>query len=600
MWYEKIKQLYKYYFNMQELRRAFSFLLPFILKQWKAYLVLVILLGVNIGLAIVSAWYFGDIINAAIKGDFARIQRLILIGISITLVSMAYVFINSYFETVATNAVKRDVKEYMFKHILRLPAAQVSSHHSGELLSHFTTDIHSIDGMIGSNLIDLIRLPFVFIAVLIYLCHINWTLSLISLSVGPVAAVSGVVFGLVLRKNSREIFNLIGKTNSLLSDTFHGLNVIRSFTLEKLTFGQYVRKNRELYDLELKNAKLSGWFGIGSQLIGSATFLVSICLGAVFILNGTMSVGSLLTFVNLVNHLVYPLTGLASQWASFQSSVTAMDRILVVLETLADSEELPSYTPSIKTQAKSIEYRNITFSYDESKKVFEDFNLKIHGGQVIAFVGPSGAGKSTLYNLLQGFYRPQYGQILIDDVPSDELSLSELRSAMSHVPQETFLFAGTIRDNLLLARPNITEKEMIDAAVAACIHDYVMSQPLGYDTEIGERGIKLSGGQKQRIAIARAILKDAPILLLDEATSALDSETEYHVKIALDRLMAGRTTLVIAHRLSTVQNADVIIVMDEGKVVQIGNHRELINQEGLYRKLHETSIIYEEKEPLAL
>jgi ATP-binding cassette, subfamily B, bacterial len=596
----KYKKIIKKYFNMYDLLRASSFLKPFIFKQWKAYLVLVFFMLVDIALTIFSAWFYGDIVNAAVNGNFERIRWLIPVGILLALLTMISGFIYKYFDAYTRNAIKRDVKEQLFQHILRLPAAKASNHHSGEYLSRFTTDIHSIDGMIGGNLINLIRLPIVFIAVLIYLMHINWTLSLISLSVGPIAAVSGVVFGLVLRKNSREIYNLIGKTNSFLSDAFQGLTVIRSFTLEKVTFGKFVGKNNNLFDLEMKNTRLSGWFGIGGQIIGWLTFLVSLCLGAIFILKGLITVGSLLTFINLVNHLVYPLTGLAGQWAGFQRSVTAVDRILEVLEIPVDSAELPSYQITDKNLAKSIEFRDVTFSYDEAKRVFENFNLNIRGGQVVALVGPSGAGKSTLFNLIQGFYQPQCGQILLDGIPSDELSLSELRSAISHVPQETFLFAGTIRENLLLARPNVTENEMIEAAKNANIHDYVMSLPLGYDTEIGERGIKLSGGQKQRIAITRAILKDAPILLLDEATSALDSETEYHVKKALDQLMKGRTTLVIAHRLSTVQNADVIIVMDEGKVVQVGKHRDLILQEGLYRKLHETAVIYEEKATLAL
>ena len=218
--------------------------------------------------------------------------------------------------------------------------------------------------------------------------------------------------------------------------------------------------------------------------------------------------------------------------------------------------------------------------------MFDQFDLHIPAGKVIAFVGPSGAGKSTLFNLLQGFYQPQTGTIRINGMPIEELSFADLRSAIAHVPQETFLFGGTFRENLVMARPSVQEEEMIEACRSAYIHDFIQSMPDGYDTQIGERGVKLSGGQKQRLAIARAILKDAPILLLDEATSALDGETEYLVKRALDELMKNKTTLVIAHRLSTIQTADLIIVIDNGKIVQKGKHEDLILQKGLYQKLN--------------
>lgn len=282
----------------------------------------------------------------------------------------------------------------------------------------------------------------------------------------------------------------------------------------------------------------------------------------------------------------------------FQRSVAALERVMDVLEKQADHEELPTFTPPLHNTGEIV-LQDIHFSYIEDQPVLENFNLQIPAGKVTALVGPSGAGKSTLFNLLQGFYRPQSGQLWIGGKPIQEYSASELRSSIAHVPQETFLFSGTVRENLLIARPNITEKEMVEAAISAEIHDFILSLPKGYDTEIGENGIKLSGGQKQRVAIARAILKDAPILLLDEATSALDGETEYYVKEALDELMRGRTTIVIAHRLSTIQNADLIMVMDHGRIVQQGTHKELIKQRGLYQNLNATSFTSKKNKHMA-
>lgn len=596
------KQLFnnvKEYFTMKDILKTFTLLRPFIRNHWKAYLVLLFLLAVDVTLTIAFAAFFGKIADAAVRADLAELQSLIPTAIVLVIISILFSYLDIYFETVATNGVKRDLKNHLFSHILRLPASKVSNLRSGEIISHFTNDIHSLNGVIGYSLINLVRLPVIFLTVFIYLLQINVTLSLLSLMITPIAVLAGMVFGLFLRRNSRAIHELFGKVNIHLNETFHGISVIRSFTLEKTSFSKFANQNEELYQLELKNAKLQGLFSSGGNLVSSLSFYVTLLLGAYYVSQAQMSVGALLTFLNLVGHLVYPLTGLASQWAGFQRSVTAVERIMNVIEVPVEGMDLPDFT-SPKSLSRSIEFKDITFSYDERIKVFEHLNVTIPAGKVVAFVGPSGAGKSTFFNLLQGFYKPQAGDILIDGVCTEEFTLSELRSAIAHVPQDTFLFAGTLKENLLVARPNITEEEMIRAAKDACIHDFIMTLPHGYDTEIGERGVKLSGGQKQRVAIARAILKDAPILLLDEATSALDSETEFYVKSALDELMKGRTTLVIAHRLTTVQNADIIIAFNQGQVVQIGTHDELIQIEGLYQKLYKQQFKRKQTAPLTL
>lgn len=585
---DQLKSLITQYFTMKDIRRVFSYVLPYILKRWKAYIAILLLLGVDIYLTIAFAKFYGEITDAAIHGGYKQILSFIPYGALLILMSIASNVSYTFFNMIATNGVKMDLKNHFFNHVLRLPAGVVSNYRTGELMSHFSNDIHGVDGVIGSSLVSLVRLPIIYIVVFVYLMNINLTLCLVSLIIAPIATLSGVGFGLLLRKNGRLIHRLIGNINSLLNETFHGFTVIRTFTLEKLQYTKYAKQNQELYQLELENAKLQSWYKTGEQIIGSITFIINLSIGALFVSKGALTVGALLTFLNLVTHLFYPITGIANVWAGFQRSVAALERVLDVLKQPADVKELPSYAPVAGVQG-SIEFQNITFSYVENKKVLENFSVEIPVGKVIALVGPTGAGKSTLFNLIQGFYKPQLGAIRIAGKPLQELSVSELRSSIAFVPQDTFLFSGTVRDNLLIARPNVTEKEMVEAAISAHIHDFILSLPNGYDTEIGENGIKLSGGQKQRIAIARAILKDAPILLLDEATSALDSETENQVKEALDELMQGRTTIVIAHRLSTIHNADIIMVMDEGKIVQKGTHEELMGQVGLYRKLNKSS-----------
>jgi ATP-binding cassette, subfamily B, bacterial len=595
----QIIQFFKPYFMFGDIKKAFKMLKPFILKQWKAYLMLFFILGFSIFFTLSFAWFFGQLTDAAIHSDFDQLKQLVPIGIGLTMLSITANFCEIYFETIASNGVKNELKEHLFHHILRLPAGETSNLRSGDLLSYFNNDIHAVDGVIGSSLINLIRLPLTYIAVLIYLYQINWILCLISVAIAPIAIAAGVFFGLLLKRNGRELHELVANINSLLAETFQGIQVIRSFTLENITFKNFCLKNKKYFQLELDNAKLQGWYYSGGYLINSIVFLTSLCLGAYFVSIGDMTVGSLLTFTNLVGYLVSPLTGMAGQWAGFQRSVTAIERLIALLERPASSSDLLTFSPSIKN-VHSIQFKEISFSYDENKKVFDGFSLDIPQGKVVAFVGPSGAGKTTLFNLLQGFYHLQSGSIFINGKSTEELSLAELRSAIAHVPQETFLFAGTIRENLMLARPNILEEEMIEASNHANIHDFIISLPKGYETEIGERGIRLSGGQKQRIAIARAILKDAPILLLDEATSALDSETEYYVKDALDRLMENKTTLVIAHRLSTIQNADLIVVINDGMIVEMGSHEELMKQDGFYQKLTAADFKNEEKAGLSL
>jgi ATP-binding cassette, subfamily B, bacterial len=580
------------YGSLKEMKKIFLLLGPYILRHKKAYIGLFLLLFINIAITLSFAWFFGNITDAAINADFPRLKWLMLFGIGLSLISICTNFIDTYLEMIAVNAVKRDFNLDLYKHILLLPGKNLSHIHSGELLSHFTNDIHHIDAVIGRGLLNLVRFPLITVAAFIYLVQINWKLSLISVLVAPVAIIGGAVFGLLLRNNSRIIHNVISGITKSLNDTFHGFVVIRSFTLEKTFFRKYTRQNEQLFSLELKDAKLRGFFYAGGEAVGSITFLVSLLVGAIFVSDKVMTIGALLSFINLVNHLVYPLTGLAGQWAGYQRSISALERMTNLLDQPRESNELPSYSPS-QNLREGIRYENVTFSYNEEVNVFEHFNLEIPTRKVVALVGPSGAGKSTLFNLLQGFYLPQSGSIRLDGQTLGNGEISQWRNSFAYVSQETFLFSGTIRENLKLARPGISDEEMMEATRQANLDDVIAALPDGYDTEIGERGVKLSGGQRQRLSIARAILKDAPILLLDEATSALDSETEFLVQEALHKVMTEKTTLVIAHRLSTIKHADLIVVLDKGKVLQLGNHDELIREEGLYKDLNKRQFFQE-------
>jgi len=573
----------KPYTDMTPIRAAYRFALPYMKAHRGCYAGLLLVLGADILLTLLYARYFGRLADTAIRGDWELLLPFAAAGAGIVLLRLAATYFEETLETGAVTGVTRDVKTALYRHFLLLPAEHASRLRSGRLLSHMTNDADCLEGMIGRNAIDLIRIPLLYAAVFAYLSQISASMSALTLLLAPAAAAAGAAVGLVLRRNNRRILETIGSISQQLDETLRGLRVIRAYTLETRFFRQFAERSQELHELQRTNARLRGLFYAGGGAVSSFAFLLSLCLGAYYVAEGRMTVGALLTYVSLVNYLVDPLTGLAGLWAGIQRSVAAVERLAGVM-SLPAAAELPD-TLEAARPVGTLELDGITFGYEGGRSAVRGISLRVEAGMTVAIVGPSGAGKTTLFRLLQGLYTPRSGTILLDGVPIEALPPSELRSLIACVPQEPFLFAGSVRDNLLLARPGIGEEEMVQAARTAQAHDFVLSLPEGYDTDLGENGAQLSGGQQQRLCIARALLRNAPILLLDEATSALDGVTELRLKEALDRTAGKRITLVIAHRLSTVRSADLIVVMREGRIAEMGMHGELLRAGGLYAEL---------------
>lgn len=558
---------------------------PYIRPYWRTYLSLILLLFLNLSLTLIMTWFLKNITDAALSKDFALLKHLFILGAILLGLSGLLTYLNTYVESMAIYKVTRNLKLALFNKTLRLPFDQFTKYHSGELLSRLTNDINNAAGLVGSHLLDLFRLPITFLAVFLYLATMNWKLCLVSLSLSPLLFLSGAFFGLMLKKNNRMLLENFAKINSHFNDVFAGFTIVRAFSLEHLLFRRYREYLDTQFALEVSEAKLSGGMGVGSTLVGGIAYFLNLGFGAYLVAKGSLTVGVLLAFVSLMQYLVYPFMGLASCWSSFQRTVSAFDRVWEILGSESEFVRLPTPVRTSET-ALSVELRNVTFAYSNEKIVLEHLNLSIPAEKVTAIVGPSGAGKSTLFKLLLGLYKPGSGDLLFHHKPIQELDPTELRSYLAYVPQEPYLFDGTVRENLLHGYLEATEFELIRAAKAANIHDFILSLPEGYDAKIGERGARLSGGQKQRMSIARAILKNAPLLLLDEATSSLDSENESMIQESLAKLMKGRTTIVIAHRLSTIQNADWIVVMDQGKIVAQGTHPMLISNENLYSRMY--------------
>lgn len=638
-------RMFRRFLELGEMKRPIALLWRFIKPSKWLYIQLIVYMLGGIGMTVIFTWFLQQLTDAALSGNVGKITELLLQGILVVIINSMLTYLSSYIGTAAVQQVKRDMKNTIFGHMVRLEARYYNRHHSGEFVSRLTNDINNLDGAIGGNLVQMIRLPLMALASLLYMLTINWRLSVICLMLVPVAAVAGSMFGKLLRRNTRLIQEYLSRMQEFLHETFSASPIIRSFTLAGLMTRQYEKHNDHLMGLEMKQARIRGMFQVGSAAVGSATFFLSMGLGAYFVAQQTMSVGNLVAFNNLMHQMVAPLSGLAGLWGGFQRSLSSAERIVHVLEEKAEpgfpeeddqsadssstagSSPLPA-TPTGRTAAGSppfnsppteqsdgmlreeepamdsaaepvgedlsggpyppeITLRDVSFTYEDGAPVLEQLNLTVPAGKVVALVGHSGAGKSTLLSLLQGFYKPDQGELLLDEMPMGRIPLGTLRRSIAYVPQDTFLFSGTIRENIGYGRLGASQEEIMQAAKAANALDFINRLPEGFDTQVGERGARLSGGQRQRIAIARAILKDAPVLLLDEATSALDTETEHLVQEALARLMHRRTTIVIAHRLSTIQNADLIAVMDHGKVVETGTHWDLLRRKGHYFKLYQ-------------
>ena len=421
-------------------------------------------------------------------------------------------------------------------------------------------------------------------ATFVYLVYLNWQLALISVLMGPLAVFMASFIGKKIRSNAQDVQLQVGKMGGFLQDTISNFMVTRAFELEKHFTEKFYLQNQSVQNLEIKEGRLRGLLQSGLTGMSILAQIAVLGLGAFFVVNEQITVGSLIAFISLTQNLMVPFSSMSQLWANFQRSLASVERIFDVMNEEADSSDKIHHDLNTKLNHPNIEFKDVSFSYDNKNMVLKDFNLVIEAGKSVAIVGESGAGKSTLFNLALGFYEPTAGKILVngEELPSSH----ELRRFLSIVPQEPHLYSGTIKENISFGNLHSSDQDILKAAAIANADHFIKQLPHGFDTEIGEKGAKLSGGQKQRIAIARAVLKEAPILLLDEATSALDSKSEAEIQDSLKKLMKVKTTIVIAHRLSTIQDYNEIVVIDNGEVIEKGTHQQLLAKKGKYFKLY--------------
>ncbi|WP_372632918.1 ABC transporter ATP-binding protein [Cohnella sp.] len=549
------------------MKRPFTRLWRYIRKYRAIYGLLGFLMFADIGLTLFFTWFLGAAADAAIAGETKRIVGLMALGAGIVIFSFLADFYESVLQAETVQRIRRDLKQDLMHHLLRLPAGYFTRHHSGELVSKLTQDVSGIDGAIGSHLLNLLRMPVLAAAAFVYLLAIHWELALVCVMIGPAAVIVGGIFGMKVRDNRRRLQERLGKVNSLLHDIFSGLPVIRVFSMERKLAASYGAHCDQVLKLERKEARLVGWLQAGSGALSLTAFFVSIGMGAYLVALGRITVGSLFAFVTLIQYLFYPFSGIAGQWGGLQRSLASAERIWNVLDEEPELPAMPRHLPPPLLK-DGIRLDRLSFVYEKGIKAVDGVDLFIPAGSHVVFAGPSGSGKSTLFRLLTGLLRPTEGNISFDGRTQTATEPDVWRSYISYVPQEPYLFAGTIRENIAGGKPDADEREIVQAAQDANAHDFIVALPDGYDTVVGERGANLSGGQRQRLTIARALLKNAPILLLDEATSSLDLESEALVKEALRRLMRDRTVLTIAHRLSSISQADRIFLIQQGRLAE--------------------------------
>ncbi len=531
-------------------------------------------------------WILKDVIDKVLMNK----DIFLLNTIAVTIVIVFFIrgicfYAQTYLISYVGQKVIIDIREAVYRKLQFLSLGYFEKRQTGTIMSYVTNDVGALQGSIIESATDFVTEMSILIGSLALMFNLHWKLSLLTLITMPLVAKAMDLFGKKLKRTSGIMQERVADITAVLQETISSVRVIKSFVREEYEIARFVKENYANFRAQMKNAQVMATLTPVIELIAAIGVTFLIWYGGFEVINGNLTAGALIAFLVYATNLANPIKRLSRIYGNIQKAMAAAERVFSVLDEKTDIVEKDNAT-ELKAVIGKVDFKAVTFKYNENEVILKDINLAVKAGQMVAIVGPSGAGKTTIVNLLPRFYDPVAGNIYIDDVNIADVTLASLREKIGIVPQETVLFNGSIYDNILYGDLTATTEEVMAAAKAANAHDFIMQMADQYQTQIGERGSKLSGGQRQRIAIARAILKNPRILILDEATSALDTESEKLVQDALDKLMVGRTSFVIAHRLSTILQADMIIVMEKGQIVEQGSHEELLKLDGLYSGLY--------------
>ena len=494
-------------------------------------------------------------------------------------------FLYSYYMSNIGQLCVRDIRNHLYEKLQGLSLDYFSHKRSGELISRITNDVKLVENALSYGTTDLVYQSFLVVLFSFTIFLVHWKLALISLSLIPLISFPIVKVGRALRKISRTSQEKMADINSLLVETISGVRVVKAFGMEGYEIDKFKGQNQFYYKLSMRSIKRTLILSPSTELIGVLAGVFVLSWIGKDVIAGRLSFGVFGLYLGSLFSLIRPLKKISQVNSINQQALAANNRIYDVLETPVTIKDIP-FAVELKGISRKIEFQNVSFSYEKAE-VLKEVSFSVNMGEVIAIVGPSGSGKSTLLNLLLRFYDPQEGAVLIDGLNIRDVYIKSLRAKVGIVTQEIILFNDTVKANISYGHTDADMARIEEAAKIANAVDFIHRLPQGYDTFVGDRGIKLSGGERQRLAIARTVFKDSPILLLDEATSHLDSESERLVQDALNKLMRGKTVFMVTHRLSSIRGADKIIVLDKGRIIQTGSHSQLIAQDGLYRRLCE-------------
>ncbi len=550
--------------------------------------------GVDLVFPIIVRFLLNEaIVNGGTSIDLIIKIGLFLLGLYIIQYGCNY-FITAWGHIMGAR-MEYDMRNDIFDHLQKLSFTFYDNNKTGHLMSRIVNDLFDISELAHHGpeeiFISLVKIMGSFIILL----GIDWKLTLIVFSFIPIMVYVAYFYNKRMRKVFMKNKQKIANVNSQLEDSISGVRVVQSFSNEHLEYEKFKYGNKEFLYTKEESYSYMGKFHSGLVFFQGMIYVTTVISGAFFIRNGSIMSTDLVAYLLYINTLLNPIRSLINFTEQFQKGMTGFERFLEILDTETDIVD-DKNAIELKNVDGTIEFKGVSFQYDENVFVLNNINLKVKSGDTVALVGPSGGGKSTMCSLIPRFYEVTGGKILVDNVDIKSIKLKSLRENIGIVQQDVYLFAGSIKENIRYGKPNATEEEIIEAAVRANAHDFIIELENGYDTDVGERGVKLSGGQKQRISIARAFLKNPPILILDEATSSLDNESEKVVQDSLEKLSQSRTTFVIAHRLSTIRNAKTILVLTDEGIVEKGTHEQLIKNNGVYAGLYKTQFNDESEE----
>lgn len=573
--------------------------------KWKIMIVLLFAVGGTI-FTIVGPKVLGDATTEIFNGiiskisggngiNFGKIGQILLTVLALYGVSTLFSYIQGFMMTNVSQKVTFKLRNDIASKINRLPMNYFDKKTNGEVLSIITNDVDTLSENLNQSITQIITAACTLVGILIMMFSISITMTLVSLIILPIT----IFIVRIVVKKSQKYFkkqqDYLGHVNGNVEETFGGQNIVKIFNGEEKAIEQFKKINNELYHSGWRSQFLSGLMHPIMRFIGNMGYVAISILGGYLVVKGRITVGNIQSFIQYNRQFTEPINQIAQISGMLQSMIAASER---VFEFLEEPEEYDTAKGEINTEniKGNIEFKNVKFGYSEDKIIINDFSSKVQEGQKIAIVGPTGAGKTTMVKLLMRFYDVNEGGIFVDGHNIKDFKRGNLRKMFGMVLQDTWLFGGTIKENIKYGKPNATDEEVIEAAKAAHVHHFIQTLPNGYDMVLNEESSNVSQGQKQLLTIARVILADPKILILDEATSSIDTRTELQIQAAMDNLMKGRTSFIIAHRLSTIKNADLILVMEHGDIVEQGTHEELLEKEGAYARLYNSQFDTEEDE----